>query len=463
MDLRRLGATVVLLVAAVVFLALYANTQSRQRQAAQATSNPAATPSSASAPAVAPATAPASGPALAPAATPAAPKPARATAKPATPAAPSSRATPGEKWFGTRAEPQTVTIGSADDPNGYQLQVQLSAAGAGISTAKLTNYFVTVQDKRLFDKDPRAYKAALATNPQEYQGHYSVLNPYGPEGSQVLSLATRGLTVRLQDDPSNELVLTDLDRKPWQLDKDRLTEDTAEYSYTVYRGPNWDAAQGHPVLRLVKTYSVRKGDYTVYVSLRMENLCGRDLRVSLDQLGPTGLPEETSLRGGRPQGISGQLPGEDRKVKVLLRPLEKNKEGAGQSWWARTIRGIGRIFGLGKEEPKPTPLETVGASDLTPSTLWIGTVNKYFGSMMYLVPTKEGKLAAPEWRARFQMEAIGEIGNMLIYAPDVSLPEILLPPQEPTKEVHLEVFVGPKKRDLFSDDRAQVTARSTTD
>ena len=396
---------VVILVVGIIFLVLYVN---RQRQPAQ------------------PPAQPASAPAPVPAAAPAAPAPAPAHHAP--PARAGAAAGGTDKWFGTRAADQIVTIGSADDPTGYRFQVQLSAAGSAVYTAKLTEYFWTVQDTRSFAKDPSAYEAALAENPDDHPGHYSVLNPVGPEGSQVLSLATRRLTVQLPGDEPAELVLEDLDRKPWELV--RITEDTAEFAYTVYRGPNWDAAQAHCILRLTKTYSIRKGDYTVYVSLALENLSGRELKVSLDQLGPTGLPEDTDLRGSRRQALYGHDTGQDHRVKVAKRQA--------------------------KELPK-LPFgqrSQAGSSYESPATLWIGAVNKYFGSMMYLVPTEEGKLAPPPWRAQFYVQASPEAGGSRTYTTGMTIATMSLPPDQPAKTLALEVFVGPKKRDLFTDTRA---------
>ncbi|MCJ7543455.1 MAG: YidC/Oxa1 family insertase periplasmic-domain containing protein [Phycisphaerae bacterium] len=405
MDLRRLGAMVVVLVVGVVFLMLYANSQHRQRQTAQtpAKSAPATAPVPAAAPAAAPARAAAATPRHAP-------------------------AEGTDKWFGTRAEPQIIALGSADDPNGYCLQLQLAAEGAGVYTAKLTGYFWAVQETRLFEKDPQAYKRALAENPQEYQGHYSVLNPVGPEDAQVLSLATQRLTVQLQGDQPAELVLEDLDRKPWQLLQ--LTEDTAQFAYVLCRGPNWDAAQANPILRLVKTYSLRKSDYTVYVSLRVENLSGRTLRVSLDQRGPTGLPEDGDRTGSRRQALYGQYGGPDRAIKVIR----------------HQAKGLGKLA-YGQRLP-------AGVSHQSPSTLWIGSANRYFGAMMYLVPTEPDKLAAVGWRAPFYIDVARESGGSKTYAPGVTIPDLLLPPDQPAKEVHLEVFIGPKKRALFADSRA---------
>ncbi len=433
MNLRRLGTMLAIVAGGLILLALYASRSSQQRQAGQVPA-----PSGDLA-----ATQPASPPAMT------APSPAATPPTTTAPVLPTSPATAqADRWFGTRAEGRNVTIGSYDDPNGYLLQVQLASTGSAVYTAKLTDYFVTVRDTRLFEKDPKAYKAALAEESEKYQGHYSVLNPVGPEESQVLSLATRRLIVQVPGQEQLHLVLEDFDQKPWELVE--LTDDTAQFAYVVYRGTDWDAAQAHPILRLVKTYSLRKGDYTLVMSLRLENLSSMPLKVSLDQLGPMGLPEDDP-RGSKRRAVYGQYAGPDRKVKVILRPTAVPKEGASENWWSRMLKslGIGQAGTI-----KPAERENLGSSSESPSTLWIGAVNKYFGSMMYLVPVEKDKLPAPEWRAQFYLQAVQENKDSKTYVPAVHVPDLLLPPSQPAKEITLEVFVGPKKRDLFSDSRA---------
>ena len=70
------------------------------------------------------------------------------------------------------------------------------------------------------------------------------------------------------------------------------------------------------VLRLVKTYRVRKGPtdllHSLSVELRVENLTGREYAVSVVQYGPTGVPREPHACQGRPDGHPGRVPGQER-------------------------------------------------------------------------------------------------------------------------------------------------------
>ena len=449
MDLRRLGATLMVLAAGLVLLFLYVNSHKPNNAGQLSTAPTASQPAAASA---TPATAPA--PAAAPKLAAAEPPVARAGGKEK---AKETEAEKTDKWFGAQAERRSVTLGAMDDPNGYLFQVQLDSVGSAVSTAKLTNYFVTEQDERLFEKNPGGYEAAAAKDPAKYKGHYSVLNPLGPAGpsdaasqpgSEVLPLATRGLTVSVEGNAMVDLTLADLDQKPWELLES--TADTARFAYVLYYGPNWDKARSHPILRLVKTYTLRKGDYTIYVSLAVENLCGLPLKVSLDQIGPTGLPLDNDPRGSMRRVVYGLYNGPDNKVKAVLQSEEIQEGGPGGLGGLFT--GIGRAVGLMKAAAKPPARIEVGRSDQSPpSPLWVGTVNKYFGSMMYVLPSQKDKVVAPEWRAQFYFQATPESDKLRVYVPGVSFPELLLLPGQPAKEINFEVFAGPKKRELFSD------------
>jgi len=412
-DLRRLGIALVVLAAGLGLLAYYAGQRSRQEQ-------PAAPPA-------------ASAPASAPAAAPAEPAPAAdRTSREESPApvAASEQAERAEKWFGTVAEQHACTIGALDDPNAFLLQVQLFSRGAAVYTAKLADYFVTVADKHLFEKDPRGYDSARAADSEKYQGHYSVLNPVGPQDRQTLSLATVKLTVEIEAQPDAAITLDGFDTKCWELQQQ--TPESATFAYYLYRGENWDEAKHHPVLKLTKTYSLRQGDYTVYVSLKLANLSSVPLKVSLDQAGPTGLPEE-AVRGEKRQVMYGQYVSEDQKVRVRF----------------KTPKDL-RALAPGKEIVLGS---TRGGQD-SPPVLWVGASNKYFASMMYPLPAQADKLAADQLPGKFYVEAVEESGGSKTYATGVRLTGLDIAAGGTLGDVNFEVFVGPKKRDLFSDSGA---------
>ncbi len=421
MDLRRLGIALAILAVGLGLLALYAGRGNRQQPDEQQAA----------------ASAPASAPAAAPTETHAAPttsgpvaasEPGEAPAP--APAAEADAATgePTERWFGPPPQERFCTIGSLNDPNAFLIQVQVASKGAAVYTAKLTEYFVTVADKRLYEKDPAAYDAQRKADGEKYQGHYSVMNPVGPEGKQLLPLATSRLVVKVPDLPEADITLEGLDGKNWVLQEQ--TPSSCQFSYTLYRGVDWAQARERPMLKLTKTYTVREGDYTIYVSLGMENLSDRPLVVSLDQGGPAGLPEEP-VRGEKRQATWGRYDAKDQKVSVQFKtPKDLQALPVGQSI----------VLGSGDGEVLPV--------------VWAGVTNKYFAALMYPVPARGEELIAKQLAATYSASAVKESGASKTYATSISLPPVSLAPGEAAREVALEVFVGPKKRDLFSDAKA---------
>ncbi len=410
MDTRRLATVVLIFAAAMVVFVLYVQQQKKQHQAPPSTSTAPAgsNPAAASAP---------------------------VTDKPATMAAPPVEATttpastpatsPAVKWYGTRAKPKDVSIGGLD-PNGFLLQLQLSSLGAGIRTAKLTDYFVTVADKKLYYKNPSGYEAARVAEPDKYKGHYSVLNPLGGGDKPLLPLATRGLSVEVPGQDDAAFRLDDLAGRTWELEE--ATPDSARLSYVFYRGTDWDHACQNPVLKLTKTFHLVQGDFSVAVSLKVENLSKVPLRVSLDQLGPTGVPREDPRQDKRRVAYARQNP-EDQKVRITLKP-------------AKDLASL--------------PLDqdiALGSSDESNPILWIGHLDKFFGAILYLVPDSAGRLSAPVWRAQFYVQAVAEAAQppSRTFLTGVRIPAVDLPAGGAAKEIHWSLFIGPKKRDLFSE------------
>jgi len=413
LDLRRLATVVLIFAAALGMFVLYVQQQKKQRQAPPSTSTaPAASnPATASAPvAVKPATA--------------ATQPAVATTAPASAPATS----PVVKWYATLAKPKDVTIGGLD-PNGYLLQLQLSSLGAGIRTAKLTDYFVTVADKRLYYKNPAGYEAACAAEPLKYKGHYSVLNPLVGGDKPLLPLATRGLSVEVLGQDDAFFRLDDVAGRAWEVEE--ATPESVRLSYVFYRGTDWDQASQNPVLKLTKTFHLAPGDFSVAVSLKVENLSNGPLRVSLDQLGPTGVPREDPRQDNRRVAYA-RLNPEDDKVRITLKPF---KELASMP--------------LDRDIP-------LGSSDESKPILWVGHLDKFFGAILYLVPESAGRLSAPDWKAQFYVQAAEESAQppSRTFLTGMRISDLDLPAGGGAREIHWSLFVGPKKRDLFSETSA---------
>jgi len=323
--------------------------------------------------------------------------------------------------------------GGHDDRSAYTFGLQLLNRGAAIYTLKLANHFATVADKLRYDDDPETYDDAVAAQPGKYKGHYSVLNPVGFKGAaQHLPMETGWIRIFL--DGQDKPLKVDLARVYWRPQKlpgapSSRDSQTAAFEITIYRGRDASEALKNPLLRIVKTYTVSRDDYSIAMSLRVENLSAGDLRVALDQAGPTGLPREdrrTDLR----QVAYAYLQVADRKVQNRLKPAKQ----------------LGNL--------KPGQKHILGSTNQADPVLWVGHINKFFGSMMYLRPAFKGRLAAPSYEARFYVSPAKESPDSLTYLTGAEIPNLSLEAGRAT-ELAFDIFAGPKKRDLFSREGAR--------
>ena len=351
-----------------------------------------------------------------------------ATAKPAGPAKKDPTRSPTRKasLLSTTTLKPPVTIGSLKSGDGFLLALETSNRGAGVYTAKLTEHFATVADKKRHDLDPNTYLQARLDEPKKYQGHYSVLNPVGQGETMRLPLATGTILIYTpgQADP----VKAYLGGTPWhpvavEPDPSGDTE-SVSYSQTLQ-----EATTKNLLIRLVKTYTVSKQDYSIVMSLNVENLTGKPISVSFDQAGPTGLPREDVRQDMRMAAYASLH--ENGTIKNRNKPASKLDELVLDS----------------RREHK------IGSSDGAGPVLWIGHTNKFFGSMMYLRPADEGRIEAPLWKAGFYLSKASESATSQTYLTGVR-PQLKLKAGQ-DKTVSFDIFVGPKKRSLFSKETAE--------
>ena len=412
--------------------------QDRLGPGGAATTRPAATSPSAK-----PATAAAS----APAATSPAAKPASAPAE--------APAGPGKWFYYTKGlgKRNKFVLGSVDPKSGYLLQVEFVREGAAVYTAKLAESFATVDDQLLYDrvgKDHERYLAEAAKDPDTYRGHYSLLNPVG----EYLPYATRSITVLVEGGKTKQLVR--LDRQPWRHVATRTVSKPApggEISFETFLV--YQAAPSQPMvkaLKLTKTYRIFKDDYAIQMSLKVEDLIDKEVRVYFDQLGPTGVPREELHRSedDRFAAYGREMPDGLVEIVQLTQPSLMKSEGGAY------VEPSGKAISLGR-------------ADESEPLLWVGQSNKFFASMVYVRPAVKGRLAAAQWQADFHVLPADEIKS----SPSIPAsrthvtavriggsrpqaekfqhaPDLPLKPGQ-SEEVVFDIFVGPKKRDMFKD------------
>ncbi len=343
------------------------------------------------------------------------------------------------QWAQDRHPARKLTIGSLDPDSPIPFQVELVTQGASINTVKLASHFATVADKKLYNEhkdDPAGYAAALAADPQKYQGHYSLLNPVPAKSKVYRSLATNMLTVKI----GGQTYKWQLDQLNWKVDSDGSDDPhTISFSYVLYRDYNFDkpgsAPDEQPFLTLIKTYSVAPGDHSVAVSLDAINHSYEQVSISLDQFGPTGIPRE-DLRADQRMAKYAYLSTEKGVVDPIIKPITEIAPGSKEGF--RT----GRKILLGK------------SSDSTDPMLWLGYTNKFFGSMLYLKPIEADRLPAGSYNASFYLMPLPETENSRAFLTGLDVQEIDLPAGAKVT-MDFDLFAGAKRFGLFSNPEAQ--------
>lgn len=346
------------------------------------------------------------------------------------PATRAARTRPGEesdpppttRWMqihGPQGEP--VLLGSLDPRTGYTMRLEVHRLGAALNTVKLSNYFATVEDKRLFDEKPDEYPEIVAAEPEKYGGHYSLLNPVQFQDTTYYPLATRSVSVRIGEEAA---VRFRLDTIPWRLvDGVEQIEggQRVRLAYSLRRADT----DGRPrdVITLYKTYTLEKGTYSIGVSLEAETHWPEPIELELDQYGPVGIPLEDVRRDSR---------------KLAYARLGED----GQSVQVRLVdRGQLQKAPLGETQD-------IGSTQATEPVLWVGEINKFFGSMLYLLPRREDRIHAVSYPASYYSGPIRESAGSETFLTGVRTATLTLRPGGSTA-LNFDLFAGPKRRDMF--------------
>jgi YidC/Oxa1 family membrane protein insertase len=399
------------------------------------------------------------GPATPPSATAAAPAGAEAVPAPGAAPVPAPAPAPARtlrpRWQQEAQGPvQHFALGSLEPDSNYAFQLDVTTEGAAIETLKLTQYFATVADKRLsaqYPHDHARYEKEAAAHPSLYGGNYSLLNPVQSEGNRYLPYAAR--RIRIWTPGASEPVSWPLAGRQWKLLEAPATGSDGtqqlRLGWTLYHDPNFADAEGplkaEPLLTVVKTYAVRKADYSVAMTLEVRNESNLPLKVEIEQYGPAGIPQDDPPPDMR-EVVIGKLKAGAADPYVIFRPRPD---------LASMTVGEGVDVGYSQEAEGRR-------------MLWIGQVNKYFGSMMYpqiggaAGPRQDANsLGWPDGRLQFSVAAAMESPQSRAYLTCVTIGKtqadgrtadapLELAPQEHAS-AHFDVFAGPKKRELFAD------------
>ena len=342
------------------------------------------------------------------------------------------------QWKVRPGKEATHSIGSLKPQSGYKLILELRSEGAAIRTVKLSDFFQTVADKQLYEDDPAQYARNAAADPEKYKGHYTVVNPVDFQGAKNFSLSTRQIKLYLGEkdaDQPPDKIFDEFRTKRWErIDTPQAADhQSATYELTLYHSPT-DPKTASPVnrqkaLTVRKTYTVTKGSYSIGVELSFINHMRQKVRLDVDQAGPIGITRE-DFRSDQRIAVLGKLV--DKKIE----PIKRSKSDLDE--WS-----------YGKEE-------IVGRSDAVEKPIvWIGYGNKFFGSIMYLVPREKNRLNAASYDARYYLTAIQESKESRTWRMGMRLEGLELAAVggegEATRSCKLDLFAGPKQRKLLKE------------
>ncbi|MEX0774725.1 MAG: YidC/Oxa1 family insertase periplasmic-domain containing protein [Phycisphaeraceae bacterium] len=350
----------------------------------------------AAAPPEAPATQPASAPA------------ADFTPAPAASAAPTLTIAPA-------TNPRDVVLGSNDSTSDYKMRVNLSHYGASVWRITLTDY------------------KWHATTPEPYAVLKTLEVPVAGGVARYYHFGARYVNV---DDAADWLW-----NKPWSL-KDGATDGSATYELTV------NDAQGQPLLRLERTYTLDKVSYNLRCQQRIENISGVARTVIWSQYAQGDAPaDESAYIGDMRRYVAGYFNLEYNPKKQII--YTKN---------ADVPRGTVLLQNENPALDMPRwPEKDLPAHDL----VWLATTNRYFALAVHPIvgtPDVNGLIQphpvpAESLQSIFPHIEVQRWGNPADAAHQAAA--ITLTTAQFTlsagqsRAIGIELFAGPQDRNLF--------------
>jgi len=332
----------------------------------------------------------------------------------------------------------TITLGSIDPKSGYKYQLELSSKGAAITKGIFSEF------------NNRDHK-----NPQPLV----IISPMQEgDGSEFLSMANTSFVF-----VQHGLKLP-LDRLLWKsLDAETAQDgsQTARFEAIIKRQDN-----GQPVIKLTKTYQLRRDSYLLDCDITVENLDGVEQKVRFNLIGPGGLGRE-AFRTDMRKIVGGfALPkANDAEATEVV----SSSQGISSGGFIRRSLGLKDAVAQYHQALRTgdkTQIEQAGEKlrighnlpDQYSNAhfLWAATINKYFAAILVPLPDedktycdwvkdKTGRFYNPDGdkKADSGDEAIGfdfEIAsNTLAEAGQT----------DSLKTYKFQLYLGPKDKSLF--------------
>jgi YidC/Oxa1 family membrane protein insertase len=317
--------------------------------------------------------------------------------------------------FGADNAPARTIILGAADPNtenadtGFKFQLELSSKGAAIRKATFSNGPDSKGKATGFDdRDYKNPKPLVLISPIQEN-----------DGSEVLAMANTNLVLV---DYQKQLPLHKLDWKSFDVETAQDGSQAVRFEATIY---NKDT--GQPVLKLTKTYKIRKDSYLLDCDITAENLANTEQKVRMNMDGPCGLGREAFRT-------------DMRKIVAAF----KNSKGQFES------------VKLNKRKLSKLTLDERNLTYPGGNFLWIAAVNKYFAAIVVPQPnegqdycdwiiSKTGRLYNPD---RDNKAASGdEMLGMDLTAATSTL--AATGQADSSKTYNFQLYLGPKDKSLF--------------
>ncbi len=292
---------------------------------------------------------------------------------------------------------QSFTLGSTDPKSGFKFQFYLNSKGAAIETATYSEFN---------DRDPQ--------DPQPLQ----ILSP---ASGNIFSFANKLFAM------VNQNKGFDLDVLPWKtsgvVDVNDDGSRSAEFEAII------ETDNAEPVVKLIKTYTIRPGSYLIDCDIKIENLSQEEQRFYFDISGPVGIPREGIRRDER-RVVGGFR---DPKEQVVGARLEITKFDNNKTY-----------------EEKPLTVDNG-------HFLWAAVADKYFTAILVPVPTgekdycdwireKTGRFYNPDGQKKTEDENIG------VHLQTVKATLSPVESEGSQKTYNFQMYLGPKDKSIFDKD-----------
>ena len=348
---------------------------------------------------------------------------------------------PGEVLTGEQIVPSAdqaqalLTLGSVDEGSPYKLKLEISTASAGVKQIYLTDYMTEVAGKDHYQ---------LMVNPKD-------------DKPAAYSYAIVGVAYTTEDGEFQRwLSQTD---GAWQVDDSFDNDESTGVRLTRVVND----AQSQPLVRIERTYVLKKGLYEVSIDQRVVNITdqaegqGKKLTVRLIQFGQGDMIQDTDYLGGKREIATGYF---DTEADPLRETVYVSA-----SWLSRTEVAKQKLEQLGKAEgwlarmdgrPVWANKNIGGGDNIEP--VWAALTNRYFAVVTHLPVKKDAPNANANGvrgiESEFKLGLYADNLNDNDDATDrlwlmlVSQPDELEPGQ--ATELNLQFFAGPREKDVFT-------------